>query len=212
MSVSIHYPAEKLRPRDLLQSLARLPGMHLRTDKQAVRGALGRGTILKSGHAHLEAVHFKKDGRVAVELELVPGSHGPAPTRSASLGGAIDRLAELIGSVEAKGKALVSGNFTFDLKRWEPTIPLPFTPPGVVDKMPGLPQICGLDFSFSERNDKQPLHRAFVTIYPGAGRMVVRLLLLFVAEINQGLPEAVLDAVEAQVPVFARTKDSGGSK
>src|SRR5262249_43517208 len=127
LSVAIQYSSDEIRTKGLLEALAKLPGMQFRTDKLAVRGVLHGRTSLKSRHVHFEVIHSKNDKRVVVEFELVAGPHGTTPTESAPLSTAIAQLVELIGSAQARGKALISGSFTFDLKRWQPTIPLPFS-------------------------------------------------------------------------------------
>lgn len=211
VSVTLRYQAAEKDFKALRSSLGGLPGFWMRSDNRAVRGAIKHGRLLQSGHAHLDVVHVEKDEQVVIELELLPGLHGTMPKKTSVLEDAIDRLAALLPPQTESRRAVVGGNFTFDLKRWEPTVTLPFSTPGAVESMPGLPQICGLEFAFTERTDTQPLHRAFITTYAGVNRMLVRLLLFLTVEWDRSLPQRAIDSVCQQLPVFVRRKDGAHS-
>jgi len=109
-----------------------------------------------------------------------------------------------------KRRTLVSASFTFDLEVWQPTLPLPFSPGSMVGDLPGVPQICGLDFAFTSRTESQLLHRAFITTYDVINQMVVRFLLGHSEVFSPSLPARLLELVNSQIPIFARKKPMTG--
>lgn len=182
------------------------PAFQLRPDKGGMRVVIRGGNTLRSGHAHLEINKAEKRDQTTIELELVSGTHGKLPREVFTLDRAISILGSLL-KTPAKARVIVlSANFTFSLKEWEPTIPLPFSPGAMVGELPGVPQICGLDFAFTNQSESQLLHRAFVTTYDNTEQMVVRFFLGHAEVFDTSLPERVFELVTAHVPIFARKR------
>lgn len=94
------------------------------------------------------------------------------------------------------------------MDEWEPTVPLPFAPPGTLDHIPGVPKISGLDFSFSSPGIDQPLIRAFVTTYEHLQQIVVRLLIARTVSIDPELPTVLLETADQYVPHFVKARDA----
>lgn len=179
------------------------PAFQLRPDKGGMRAVIAGGSIMPSGHAHLEINKSEKGSQTTFELQLASGNLAPDVL---TLDRAISSLRSLLKTHATSRPVAVSANFTFSLKEWEPTIPLPFSPGIMAGELPGLPQICGLDFAFTNRSESQLLHRAFVTTNDASDQMVVRFLFGHPEVFDNGLPNRVLNLVSAHIPIFARLR------
>lgn len=192
----------------VLEAFGDKPSFSIRRDKKGVRGALsGHGTI-SQGHAHLEVAVGERSGEHMIELALIPGSHGRISPRALTIADAIHLLGVSLKDPASVRRVRVSANFSFDLKQWEPTLPLPFAPGTAAEQMPGQPQICGLDVAFLDRSPTQHLHRAFVTTYDEIERMVVRMLLTDSLPWTERLPLACLTLAGSHLSILTKVREA----
>jgi hypothetical protein len=141
-----------------------------------------------------------------IEYEIIKGSHGRMPRDTPNLDALFDRTASLFGNPSRSLPALVSANLALSSKSWESIVPLPLTPPGALENMPGAPQISGIDFSFSDRSTGQKLRRAFVTTYDAIDQIVVRLLLAHPIQWGPHITDEVFSLINQYVPSFVRAR------
>ncbi len=201
-AVTIRISMPEASSRALFKKLGGFKASESRPDNNAVRGVVASGGLLKNGHAHFEVVRLPKGKEITLEIGLFQGSS----SSDLDLAKLISLLAEEI-RITPTDRAIVAGNFTFDLRKWDLTFTLPISPPATVEGMPGGPRICGLDFAFSKTDDVQPLHRAFVTTYDAVSLAVIRLLMIAPVVFGADLPASLLNLVSAQIPVFVRKKE-----
>jgi hypothetical protein len=175
-----------------------------------MRGVISGGRSLAGAHVHL-TITAESAGRAwSVEYEIIKGSHGPMPKGAPTLDMFFDRAPHLFGNFSRDLPALVTANLALSSKSWESIVPLPLTPPGALEKMPGAPQISGIDFSFSDRSGGQKLRRAFVTTYDAIDEIVVRLLLAHPFKWGPHITHDVFSLISQYLPSFVRPRS--GSK
>ena len=211
LSCTIRAPVNQIDFEGLAADLKPYPTFTERFDSHGIRGTLLGGHLLSGGHAHLTVEKVSDEDEYSIELDLVPGDHGRIPKGALSIAGAFETIESRRKATEGSIPILVSANFAMSLKEWEPTVALPFTPTGITEQMPGVPRISGLDFSFNEQTESQHLHRAFVTTYDGIERMVVRMLLSFEARWEPNVLGAMIQLVNAHLPILARRIGNKGS-
>lgn len=204
LSCAIRVPASRIDFQQLVSNLQNLPTFVMRFDDQGIRGTLVGGTLVSAAHGHLTVERISGENDYLIQLDLVPGGHGQIPKGAITLAQSFETIAPFLREYERSTPILVSASFAMSLKEWEPTVKLPFAPTGIVEQMPGLPRISGLDFSFNEQSDSQHLHRAFVTTYDGIERMVVRMLLSFEASWDPSVVSATIELVHAHLPILVR--------
>jgi hypothetical protein len=205
LTLTLRFPAEAVNFDRLFREVSETPGFSRRSDGGGIRGALrgerGWGPI----HAHFD-LNRNDRGDIVLELEILTSSHGRFKTGVPTLSRFITTLRAYIANPDASFRGLVGAHFSLSTEEWTPTVPLPFTPPEPLDKIPGLPQISGVDFSFSEQTPEQPLIRAFVTTYDAINRFVIRILTGQPVEIDIHLVDLMRKTATDYLPYFAVEK------
>jgi hypothetical protein len=196
------------QPKGGLAAVAeRFPAFQKRSDGRGIRGAVSGGRHLAGAHAHFEITSSSGKNEWSIEYEIVAASHGRMPKGTPNLDGLFKGTADLLGSPGHEHKTLVTANLALSTKRWESVVPLPLAPPGPLEKMPGGPQISGIDFSFSDRASGQKLRRAFVTTYDAIDQLVVRLLLSHATGWGKHVTLEMTSLIQQYVPVFVRIRE-----
>lgn len=185
----------------------------VREDDSAVRGVLRGEDAISPFHAHFSVELLRKGGKskrtsdvYVIRLDYAKGTHAEA-TSLLPVTKFLSELRTFFTDPDAARSGLLSSNFTLSLKEYTPTIKLPFSVPGALDHVPGLPQISGLDFSFAGASPAQPLVRAFVTTYSLIDEMIIRLLVGFECRVGPELATAMLVAAASHLPIFAKPTD-----
>lgn len=207
VSFDVRLTSEQFDSKGLLGYLSSIPGFSIRPDKNAARGAVRAGDRWKGLHAHVELARSRSMKEFTFQFEIVTVPHGRMSAGVPSIDELLSEMKLFFRNGDETYSGLVGAHFSLDLKKYHPTVPLPFTPPGKLDHVPGLPEISGLDFSFRERHRDQPLIRAFVTTYPSIHRMVIRLLMSHSSTIGDHLPLAMIDLAAVHLPIFAVVGD-----
>lgn len=178
-----------------------------RIDGQGLRGALLGGDYLKDGHAHFEVTRSSATDDWTIEYEIVRGSHSSPGQDLLPASSFLGTIAKFLPSSEGEARGLFSASFVLSMKEWEPTVTLPFVPPGMLDHMPGAPRIAGVDFAFGDAGAAHGLLRAFVTTYDVIDEMVIRILMGYVTRWGDQVTPEMLKLAAAQLPIFARPKE-----
>lgn len=201
-SFDVRVPEQLVDFRRAYESWRELPLSQTRDDDRGIRGVARGDTKIKPFHAHYSLDFQAERKEYVFRLELAKGTHGPAEKQLPRLSEVLDQLTGFLAEPERRFRGLLSANFNFPLGEWQPTIKLPFSLPGTLDHVPGLPEISGLDFSFEDLRPEQPLRRAFVTTYDAINEMVLRLLLSHATAISGALVDRMLDVASTHYPVF----------
>lgn len=206
VSLTIRLRREDILLTEMLNALEQLEGFSRRGDGAhgALRGEIGWG----AAHGHFSIDIEGSAGAYLLFLEVVSSSHGKLPKETPRVKEFLSIIQSYFVDPDRSFSGLLGVNFSLPLKVWSPTVPLPFTPPGVLDHIPGAPQISGLDFSFPLQTDDQPLIRAFITSYGQIDRLVVRFLLSLPTAIHASVIDEMLRLSAEYVLSFAREVES----
>lgn len=167
-----------------------------------VYGYLSSDRTFPNAHGHVSVRALSKAQQVEFRLELVPGREKPRGPNHPGLSEFLAAVRDVIHDPDVPRVGVATGTFNFRSPEWQPTIKLPFAPPGPLD-VPGLPQIAGVDFAFTSSGPEQPYLRAFVSTYDPLPQFIVRIMLGFSAAVDADLPERLVSFVGEKVLVFA---------
>ncbi len=166
--------------------------------------AVGEGG--KHYHAHF-SVRLVESKWVRFEFELITSKVSSSRYDPISL-----LISKVAPHIKSKGKPPETSGLlgvTYELRsgEWSPTVDLPFNVPGGgIAAIPGAPAIVGVDVEFQRSEAELPLRRAFVSTYPDAQMLVVRLLLSFSSAFEDTLVTRMLDEPHKFLSWFARPK------
>jgi hypothetical protein len=182
----------------LLKDVSTLEGGASRKD--GARVVLDGG---KSHHAHFSIRVEEKS--VRFHLELIRDGISSKRSPISAL------FPKVSPHLEAKAKSsdtsgLVGATYELKLDDWAPTVDLPFSFPGGVAAIPGAPVMVGVDVEFQQPEAELPIRRGFVSTYPEAKMLVVRLLLVFSGAFEEPIVTHLLDEPHRFLPWFARPK------
>jgi len=122
--------------------------------------------------------------------------------------GFLESLASLVAREGHPVRVLLSCTYALKSSEWKTVVPLPFSPPGLLDNMPGA-QIAGIDFSFEKPTAEFPLARAFVSTYPDAKTpdlrtITVKFMVLHRTALDAALWSKAIESAEGTLPLFAK--------
>jgi hypothetical protein len=190
----------------VLKQLSEAPGFSIHPKRSAARGIADVALIVGGAHAHVELrVTTKPDFRECY-IEIARGAHHVVKPPARSLSDIIALIARHLKPAAITMRAFISAQFEFDARRWEPNVPLPFTPGSLTANMGGAPQIAGLDFAFKPSDGDQPIRRGFITVYDESHLIMMRVLLQDDLILGQTLPVQMLGLADSARAVFVHKK------
>lgn len=203
ITATVRVPDSAFAFQEILQQLETKPSVTVRKDREGVRGAARGSPGWGSFHTHF-VLEKRRSGEFDLELEVTGRQHGRFPKGSLSTTKLIRAFASALEDSSRTFPAIVGAHYILPLDRWAPTVQLPFAPPGTLDHIPGVPQISGLDFSFSAPGPEQPLLRAFISTYGQLNEMIVRILLATHIAFQPSMPLSLAELAGSYLPRFAK--------
>lgn len=202
ISCTVRIPVNRAEFKTLFETLREIPGLSVRSDGEGLKGALRGERGWGSTHTHF-TLEREDSNAFVFRLDVFPTSHGRFIKGVPSTSRFLKILRGALHEPATEVNGLLGARFLLSTDSWSPTVPLPFSPPGALDRLPGVPRISGLDFSFSEPTPDQPLIRAFITTYESLQEMSVRFLLMQRVSLDSNLPRVMAAAAARYLPSFA---------
>lgn len=207
VSLDLVLPSNAIRTEELADHLRKLKGVHLsvRSDNGGVRGVCALAASVKSHHMHFSVERSSAEGSLALQLSILPGVHDKKVAMP-SFDKVLIALRAAMTESDAEFRGLLSANYAFDMKEWQPSFPLPIDGSGPLAASSGKARICGLDFVFEGDDSALSLVRGFVTTYEASEQIVVRLLYRFRGILNETLPYVMASSADFALSVLASKK------
>jgi hypothetical protein len=194
-------PSE-IKYSELFKLLSGQPGSEVHK-RYGVRGLAFSDSQYPRCHAHiLVSPPLGRSKRYWFYFDVYPTRAKSPKKGSITLSSAVRDLQPYLKPERGTLFGGLVGRFTLRAPKWEPTIPIPFTAPGVLEGVPGSPKIVGVDFEFGDRG--QSLRRGFVSASEQSREIRVEFFVALAVPFDDNLVEAMIREASKDLPVFAR--------
>jgi hypothetical protein len=209
LSLSLPLSVEEVDQKSIRNLASQYDSLEL-TEKGGLRGLLASDRTYPRMHGHLSIARDKAAQTIEYELLMFSSRQTvPKGATALHLSESMSRTGVLVKDATIPRPGIIAATFYFKQDEWRPIIELPFSAPNVVQVIPGLPQIAGVDFAFPASSPQQPLIRAFVSTYPKSKQFVVKMILGLNLTFSDESLTLALNAAAQNVMTFARNRRGG---
>lgn len=180
-------------------------GTDKRRDGLGVRGSLGPDSARQRYHGHFQLEQNAKGKPIEGYVALYRGALGGSNASRLTLTSVLSVFRAALS--EQKVSGFLSSKFELRHAEWSPIVPLPFLPPGLLDSIPGAPQIAGVDFEFARPARPEGILRASLNTFEGLGHFGLVVISTHETGFEDELWTKLVERSSERMRVFVRQKE-----